>query len=291
MALEGHLKPEVWKDLFSLAKPRVVMLHLVTTACAMLLASHAFPDGSIFFYTLFGGALVAGSANALNCYLDRDVDRMMLRTRNRPLAAGRLSPFQAFVFALITGFSGLIILSRFVNPTIAILSAAALIYYVLIYTWWLKRRTAWSSILGSGAGAFPPLIGWMAITGRIEAVPFLLFGIIVLWTPPHFWSIAVYRHLDYERVGLGAMPTRHIGLWVSIFSLALIALSILLAPLARLHNLYLGSALALGLVLGARSAGLQLHQSAAAARRLYLYSIVYLTLLFAAMVADRLIFR
>ena len=208
MKVEILVRKNSWRDYAALTKPRVVLLHLVTTAAAMFLAAGGLPRLSILTATLLGGALVAGAANVLNCYFDRDIDKMMARTLRRPLPAGRLSPDQAFTFGLIAGIAGVWVLTRFVGIGVAALAVAAMIYYVLLYTLLLKRRSSWSTVFGSGAGAFPPLIGWLAVTGRIELTPFLLFGIVALWSPPHFWSLAIFRRREYETAGLQVTPGR-----------------------------------------------------------------------------------
>ncbi len=168
------------------------------------------------------------------------------------------------------------------------LAVGALAYYVLVYTLWLKRQTYWSSIIGSGAGAFPPLIGWIAVTGRIEISPFLLFAVIVFWTPPHFWSLAIFRRKDYERANLGVIPARNAARWIAIFSFLLVGVSFLLVQAAHLGILYAVSALLLGSVLLILASQLQLRESSQTARYLYLYSIFYLVALFSAMLVDKL---
>ena len=166
------------------------MLHLVITAAGMFLAAKGLPTLSTLAWTLVGGGLMAGAANSLNCYFDRDLDRAMDRTRDRPLPAGRMGPEQTQRFSIILAFAGLFILNWFVSWPVAMMSVGALAYYVFLYTLWLKRHTSWSTVTGAGAGAFPPLIGWIAVTGRLELTPFLLFAMIALWSPPHFWSLA-----------------------------------------------------------------------------------------------------
>ena len=230
---------------------------------------------------------MAVAANALNCYFDRDLDSMMPRTRHRPLPAGRLKPGQAVAFGAITGSVGLFILGRLVGLLAAGLALSALVYYILVYTVWLKRNTYWGAVIGSGAGALPPLIGWAAVTGRVETTPLLLFSIIVLWTPPHFWSLAIFRHSDYELAGLRVIPAKHAARWIMVCSFLLVSATLVLMPVAGLGWLYLCVALLLGLGLLIMAVRLP-RGGAPAARRLYFYSILYLVLIFVAMVADRL---
>jgi heme o synthase len=288
-ALSPHRPLSTWRDYPALAKPRVVALHLVTAAAAMFLAAKGLPSILVLAATLLGGGLVAGASNALNCYLDRDIDKLMARTRNRPLPAGRLSPFQALTFSGILALAGLFILSWFVSWMVAGMAAIALAYYILVYTLWLKRRTFWSSIIGSGVGGFPPLIGWLAVTGRIEITPFILFIIIALWTPSHFWSLAMYRSQDYQLAGLGVIPARNTARWIAVFSVPLVLVSFWLSIPAHMGLLYSISALLLGIVLIILVALLQINKDSQIARLLYWYSIFYLLVLFGAMLADRLI--
>jgi heme o synthase len=290
MAIASRERATAWKDYLVLAKPRVILLHLLTAAAAMFLAAGGVPSLTLMVFTLIGGGLVAAASNALNSYFDRDIDSMMLRTRGRPLPDGRLSPYQALVFGIITSFAGVYILSQMVNWIAATLAIGAMAYYILIYTLWLKRRTYWSSIIGSGAGAFPPLIGWVAITGHVELTPFVLFAIIALWTPPHFWSLAIFRRRDYSLAGLGVIPTRNTARWITVFSLVLAAVSLLLVRTAGLGGIDLGAALFLGSILLVMSVRLQLKEDSNRPRQLYWFSIIYLVLLFGAMLIDRLVF-
>lgn len=278
----------VARDFLSLTKPRVVLLHLLTAASAMVLASGGLPPGYTLLFTLAGGGLVACASNALNCFFDRDLDGMMSRTRRRPLPAGRLSPGQSIAFAVATAFAGLLMLISLVSVATAMLALGALVYYVVIYTVWLKRSTRWSAAFASGAGAFPPLIGWMAITGGIGLAPILLFAIISLWTPPHFWALTILRRSEYEQAGIKVLPTRDASLWIIVCVLLLVSTTLLLVPVAGMGWLYLGMALALGLVFLCLAARLRVSQASTSARRLYLYSILYLLLLFGLMAIDRL---
>lgn len=288
--MELHLQRTAWTDYLALAKPRVVLLHLITAGAAMFLAAKGSPPVSILLFTLVGGALMVSSSNALNCYIDRYIDGMMVRTRNRPLPAGRLRARQAMAFGVVIGFIGLLILSQLVSLAAATMAAGALIYYIVVYTLWLKRRTSWSAVIGSGAGAFPPLIGWIAVTGTVGVTPLILFAVVALWSPPHFWALAISRRNDFKNVGLGVMPARNTRRWIVLFSLLLVATSLLLVPIAHLGFIYLGAACIMGFGFLALALQLLYRADSHSARRLFSYSIMFLIILFVAMLIDRLVF-
>jgi len=274
-------------DYFSLLKPRVVLLHLFTASTAMFLAAGGLPRLKTAMLVLAGGGLVAGAANTLNCYFDRSLDATMPRTQNRPLPAGRLAPYQALVFGLVCGVVGLSLLAL-LSLEVAALALSALAFYVLVYTLWLKRSSSLSAVLSSGIGAVPPLIGWMAVREQLAVTPFLLFGIIALWTPPHFWALARSRGDEYKKAGLRVIPGVRPDLWMSAFILLLMAASVLLAFSDGLGIIYVVAAATLGL--GYCLSFLRLYlRGLSGARWLYLYSILYLVLLFAAMILDRLV--
>jgi protoheme IX farnesyltransferase len=292
-ALPYPLKPSVMSrsrqitlDYFSLLKPRVVLLHLFTATTAMFLAAGGLPRMKTAMLVLLGGGLVAGAANTLNCYFDRDLDKTMPRTQNRPLPSGRLEPFQALIFGLACAVVGLSLLTL-LSFEAAALALFALSFYAIVYTLWLKRSSSLSAVLSSGIGAVPPLIGWIAVSGHLAATPFLLFGIIALWTPPHFWALAASRGEEYQKAGLNVIPGRGTNVWMAAFLLALLGASLALGFAAKLGAIYFTAAAMFGLVFNA----LSLHkiQARGNARRLYVYSIVYLAALFAAMILDRLI--
>jgi protoheme IX farnesyltransferase len=282
-------KSVILLDYLALTKPRVILLHLIAAASAMFLAAGQVPPADTLIFTLLGGALVAGAANVLNCYFDRDLDGIMPRTRRRPLVADRLKPYQALVFAALLGVVGLFILGRFISLTVAALALGALAYYDIIYTLWLKRRTYWSSIIGSGAGAFPPLIGWVAVTGQISLVPFLLAAVIILWTPSHFWSLAISRREEYTSAGLEVLPAGHAERWIFFSSLLLVVVTIVLGIAAGSGILYFLVAALLGLGLLLLASILWHKEDPKAGRRLFYYSLLYLGLLFAAIVTDTLL--
>ena len=280
---------ETIRDYVNLAKPRTVLPHLITAAAAMFLAAKGLPPGSTLLFTLVGGGLVASASNVLNCYFDRDLDGMMLRTHYRPLPAGRLKPYQALAFGIIISFLGLFILSRFVGLAPAILAAGALVYYVLVYTLLLKQRTYWSTVVGSGIGAIPPLIGWIAVTGTVEPTALLLSVIILLWTMPHFWALAIFRRSEYQQAGIRVIPEREAVRWIKILSIALVIATLLLVPTGHLGLLYLATASLLGFGFLYLAMRLRNGETTNSAQRLYFYSIVYLTLLFVAIIVDRMV--
>jgi protoheme IX farnesyltransferase len=290
MATLERTSTTVFWDYLKLAKPRAILPHLITAASAMFLAVKGMPSLHTLLLTLTGGGLVAAASNTLNCYFDRELDGRMARTRFRPLPAGRITPQQALTFGVIIGAVGLLILGQFVNFRAAFLAFIALIYYVFAYTLYLKRHAPWNVLIGSGVGGLTPLIGWVAITDRLSPVPFLLSAIIVLWTLPHFWSLAVFRRTDYELSGIRALPQKGVAAWIITCSALVVAVSLLLAPIANLGFLYSGVASILGA--GFLFLALEINQREPLTRALqfYSYSIFYITILFAAMIANRLVF-
>jgi heme o synthase len=274
------------RDYSRLAKPRTILPHLITASSAMFLAVNGVPSLHTLSLTLIGGGLVAASSNTLNCYFDRELDGRMARTRSRPLPAGRITPRQALGFGIANGGVGLFILGGFVGLTAAILAFIALVYYVVAYTLFLKSRAPWNVLIGSGVGGLTPLIGWVAMTDRLTATPFLLSAIVILWTLPHFWSLAVFRRTDYERAGINALPSKGVTVTTITCSALLVAVSLWLAWAANLGFLYLAVASVLGA--GFLYLALQMSQRErlSAARRFHAYSILYIAFLFLAMIAN-----
>ncbi len=279
-------------DYVALTKPRIIVLLLVTAFASMLIAAPGRVSPWLIFFTLAGGAMSAGSANAINQLLDRDIDALMSRTRRRPIPSGRVSPPFAFAFAALLGTTAFVEMAVLVNLLAALLSLAALLFYVFVYTVWLKRSTPQNIVIGGAAGAVPPLVGWAAATGHVSLTAVLLFLIVFLWTPPHFWALALFRRDDYVRAHVPMLPvvagedeTRR---QIVIYSVVLVFFTLLLYPVARMGLLYLLSAGALGGAFVALAVWLQRQQTTAAAVRVFGYSVLYLALLFVAMVADRL---
>ena len=276
----------------SLAKPRIIVLLLVTTLPAMIMAESGMPSLWLVLLTLVGGTLAAGGANSINCYLDRDIDGLMARTRDRALPAGTVTPERALLFGALLGVVAFIVLAVGVNLLSALLALMALAFYVVVYTIWLKRTSPLNIVIGGAAGAVPPLVGWAAVTGDLSWTPWLLFGIIFLWTPPHFWALALRYRNDYAHAGVPMLPvvageaeTRR---QILLYAVALVAITLVLVPVAGMGYLYLGSALALGA--GFIGLAFWLWRSGApeARRALFIFSLAYLALLFLAMGLDQL---
>jgi protoheme IX farnesyltransferase len=278
---------------FALTKPRIIELLLVTTVPAMIVAQRGWPPLDLVIWTLIGGALAAGGANAINCYVDRDIDSIMGRTRGRPLPAHRVRPINALIFGAALGLSSFALLWATVNPMAALLALTALLFYVFVYTIALKRTTPQNIVIGGAAGAVPVLVGWSAVTGTIEAPALAMFGIIFYWTPPHFWALSMRYEDDYAAAGVPMMPvvygrpetTRHILL----YSLLLLAMCLVFFSVARMGFIYLGAALVLNALFVAGALRLRRDATTARAWSLFRYSIYYLALLFAAMALDQLI--
>ena len=279
----------------ALTKPRIIELLLVTTVPAMVLAQRGIPSIGLIFWTLVGGSLAAGSANAINCYLDRDIDLLMARTRRRPLPAHEVEPERAVVFGIVLGIISFALMTYFVNLLSAFLALLAIAFYVLVYTIMLKRSSPQNIVIGGAAGALPPVIGWTAVTGNIGLPALLLFALVFYWTPPHFWALSVRIRKDYAAAGIPMLPvvrgvaetSRQIGL----YSILLVAISLVFFAVARMGWIYLLAAVVLG-ALFLRQAWILWRQgsspdrSTAQAIRLYRYSISYLSLLFLAVAVD-----
>ena len=220
------------RDFLSLTKPKILVLLLISTACPIVLASGGEFPLELFLWTLTGGALISGSASAINCVWEKNTDRLMERTKNRPIPAGRLSSMSGVVFALLIGLIGLLILAVLVNPLAAAIALFGHLFYVLIYTIWLKPITPQNIVIGGAAGAVPPMVGWAAVTGQIDLTSILMFMVIFLWTPPHFWALALNRNEDYRRAGIPMLPVvageKVTHLQMFSYALALIPVSILL---------------------------------------------------------------
>ncbi len=288
----------------ALTKPRIIELLLVTTVPAMVLATRWVPGldwgawAWLVAWTLVGGSLAAGSANAINCYLDRDIDELMTRTRRRPLPAHEVEPERAVVFGLALGVISFVVMAWFVNLLAAFLTLLAIGFYVVVYTILLKRSTPQNIVIGGAAGALPPVIGWAAVTGHVGIPALILFALVFYWTPPHFWALALRIRKDYAAAGVPMLPvvrgipetTRQIGL----YTILMVAISLLLWPVARMGPIYLGAAVGLGAVFLWQAyrlwrRGDSEEASTKGAIALYRYSISYLSLLFLAVALDALI--
>ncbi len=281
---------EVAADYVALTKPKIIGLLLVTTLGAMVVADDGFPSLGLIFWTLLGGTLASGGAGAINHFVDRDIDTRMGRTRGRPVATGRIEPWQALAFGVTLGASSFALMSVFVNVVSAVLALAGLLFYVFVYTCWLKRSTPHNIVIGGAAGSFPPLVGWAAVTGSLSLPAMLLFAIVFYWTPPHFWALALLIRGDYERAGVPMLPvvfgpdeTRR---QIFLYSLIMVAMTTLLFATRTSGPLYLALALLLGGIFILDAIRLLRERTQRAARRLYLYSLLYLALLFVAMMVD-----
>lgn len=283
----------VVRDYIRVMKPGIMLLLLTTTLGAMLVAgaSAEWPSIGLVLATLLGGVLASGGASALNCYLDRDIDVVMARTRKRPLPTGRLTAQQVRNFGLILSGLAVIELMLLVNPLAAILALTGNLYYVVLYTRFLKRSTPQNIVIGGGAGAFPPLVGWAAVTGSLGLTPILLFALIYYWTPPHFWSLALLKARDYERAGIPMLPVTHgdaqTRKFILIYSFLLLGITLLLAPASGAGWLYLTSALLLGAVFVGYAAQMYREDTTRLAWPLFKYSNYYLALVLLALVVDR----
>ncbi|MEZ0493055.1 heme o synthase [Kineococcus sp. TBRC 1896] len=244
----------------ALTKPRIVELLLITTIPVMLFAAGGLPSGRLVLTTFVGGALAAGCANTLNCYFDRDIDALMKRTENRPLVTGAVSPRQALAFAAVLGLTSTALFVAFVNVLSAALAVAAILLYVVGYTLLLKRRTSQNIVWGGVAGCMQVLIGWTAVTGSLSWAPFVLFGVIFLWTPPHYWPLSVRYREDYANAGVPMLPVvatpTTVSRQVVAYTVAMVLCSLLLVPLGGAGVLYGVAALALGLAFLGQTIGL-----------------------------------
>ncbi|MDR7419552.1 MAG: heme o synthase [Armatimonadota bacterium] len=280
-------------DYLALTKPRIIVLLLLTTATTMIVAAGGPVAGALLVSTLLGGALAAGAANAINCYWDRDIDALMHRTRRRPIPSRRVTPGRALAFGGILTVASVLVLGLAVNWLSALLSFAGIVYYVGIYTVWLKRSSPQNIVIGGAAGAIPPLVGWAAVRGDVGLPAVLLFAIIFLWTPPHFWALALNRADDYRAARIPMLPVvRGTGETVRqmvLYTIALVASTLALAGVGGLGRVYLVSAVALGLPLLWLVGRLARQMSPRTAWALFGYSILYLGLLFASMAVDRLL--
>jgi len=278
------------RDLVSLTKPRIISLLLVTTIAPMFVAGD--PSWTLVVAVFVGGYLMAGGANAVNMYMDRDIDDRMSRTRLRPIPSGRMQPREVLAFGVLLSTAATWLLAYAANVLTAALALAGFYFYVFVYTRWLKRSTPQNIVIGGAAGAFPPLVGWAAVTNRIDLLAIYLFLIIFYWTPPHFWALALLKQKDYGRAGVPMAPlvwgereTKRQMLW---YTLILIPLTLLPYTFGVLGPIYVASAAVLGaLFLIDVSRVMRATEWNKPAWRLYKFSLLYLALLFVAMVVDR----
>jgi protoheme IX farnesyltransferase len=280
----------------ALTKPRIIELLLVTTVPPMILAARGMPSWWLIVATLLGGSLAAGSANTINCYVDRDIDQVMRRTSRRPLARAQVGPVAALRFGLVLGVAATLWLGFLVNWPSALLADAAILFYVFVYTLGLKRRSSSNIVIGGAAGCFPVIIGWSAVTGTVGWPAVLLFLVVFLWTPPHFWALAMRFRDDYAAAGVPMLPVVASPVTVArrivIYSWLMVAASLLLVPVAHSGWLYIAAAAGSGAWFLAEAHGLLWRVSTGRpprTMRLFHLSITYLTLLFLAVAIDQLV--
>ena len=294
MATEVPAHRSAWRDFVALTKPRIISLLLVTTIAPMYVAGS--PRWTLVLAVFIGGYLMAGGANAVNMYMDRDIDDRMSRTRLRPIPSGRMHAEAVLAFGVLCATTSTFLLAHVANVLTAALALGGFYTYVFIYTRWLKRSSPQNIVIGGAAGAFPPLVGWAAVTGRIDLLAIYLFLIIFYWTPPHFWALALNKQVDYSRAGVPMAPlvwgereTMWNMLW---YTFILIALTLLPALFGAFGAFYVVATVALdALLLGGVIQVLRKPVWNAAAWWLYKFSLLYLALLFAAMVVDRVLAR
>lgn len=284
------------KAYFALTKPRVIELLLITTVPTMILAKQGLPELWLVLTTLVGGALSAGSANAFNCYIDVDIDKIMGRTKNRPLVTGELSKREALVFAFVIGALSVAWLWITTNFLAAMLSLSAILFYVLVYTLLLKRRTPQNIVWGGAAGAMPALIGWAAVTNDLSVSAWLLFLIIFLWTPPHYWPLSMRYKDDYAAAGVPMLPVvrspQVVGVQIVLYSWALVVSTLLLVPASNLGWIYTATAIVSGGWFLIEATRLYIASKTGEVKtpmRLFHGSITYLTVLFIAIAIDPLV--
>jgi heme o synthase len=280
-------------DYFELAKPRIIVLLLITTAAAMVMAARGIPSLPLVLWTLLGGALAAGSAGALNCVFDADIDALMRRTMDRPIPCGRISIENATIYASILGIASFAILYLLVNPLAAWLSLAGNVFYVGIYTMWLKRSTPLNIVIGGAAGAVPPLVGWAAVTDHIGGPALGLFALIFLWTPPHFWSLALMTETDYHKANVPMMPNvagdERTKREIIYYTILLVIASLVLYPLHVMGALYTAAAAVLGGIFLYDTVRTWKDSTTLWAQRTFKFSLLYLALMCLVMVLDRII--
>jgi len=271
-------------------KPPIIVLLVITAIGGMFLAAEGIPSLQTLAMVSLGGALGSGGANAINHFLDQDIDSIMSRTVRRPVASNRIAPLYALIFGIALNAGAFFVLTYWVNLLAACLTLSATLFYVLVYTGWLKRNTPQNIVIGGAAGAIPPMVGWVAVTGSLDLPALYMFTIVFFWTPPHFWALALMIQDDYQEAGVPMLPVvvgeERTAQTIFMYSLALVALTLLFGASDAVGLIYLASAAALGLVFIALAWKLKSEYSIRRAKHLYLYSLLYLALLFSVMLAD-----
>ena len=281
------------KGYIALTKPRIISLLVFTALGGMFLGAQGFPDPALVVLVLGGGALAAGGANALNHYMDRDIDGLMGRTSGRPIVSGNIAPLHAMWFGIALNVVAFAILGAFVNPLSALLTLSATLFYIFVYTKALKRSTPQNIVIGGAAGAIPPMVGWVAVTGEMGLPALYLFAIVFFWTPPHFWALSLLIKDDYQRAGVPMLPVvagiKDTKLHIFLYTLLLLALTAMFFTTRAVGWVYLGVSLALGIGFVAYAWRLMRLDGIEGAKSTYLYSLAYLALLFLAIMVDSVV--
>ena len=277
----------------ALTKPRIIELLLITTVPTMVMAQGGWPSTSLVLITLLGGTLAAGGANAINMVVDRDIDRLMPRTQGRPLVTGLVRPAEAMVFAIALELVAFGVLWAWANLLSAVLALSAMLFYVFVYTLWLKRTSTQNIVIGGAAGAVPVLVGWSAVQNNVTWAPVVLFVVMFLWTPPHFWALAIRYADDYRAANVPMLPAvATLDVTVRkmvLYTAAMVAFTLLLWPVAHLGLIYGISAIVLGLLFLLGTIDLGRNPTPQRSMRVFGFSITYVTLLFAAITIDVLV--
>jgi len=284
---------EVLADYVALTKPRIIVLLEVTAFCAMVMAAHGWPGLGLVIVTMAGGALAAGGANTINMWFDRDIDTQMRRTCSRPIPSGRIEAQHALIFGIGLEVASFALLATFANLLSATLALSALLFYVLVYTMWLKRTSMQNIVIGGAAGAMPPLVGWAAVSGHITVSALFLFAIIFYWTPPHFWALALLIRRDYEAAHVPMLPVvkgdRETRTQIALYTVVMVAVTMLPVFTHALGWVYLAGAAILDGIFMAYALRTYRDSSAQSAGRLFHYSLLYLALLFAVAALDSVV--
>ncbi len=278
------------RDYIALTKPRIVVMLLMTALGGMFLAAKGTPQASVMLTVLLAGALASGGANALNQWLDRDIDGDMFRTRQRPMVVGRIPPNHAVVFGIGLNIVAFVLLAALVNPLSAVLTVGATLFYIFVYTKGLKRTSAQNIVIGGAAGAIPPVVGWVAVTGSVGLPAIYLFAIIFFWTPPHFWALALLLKDDYARAKVPMLPVvagvRETKKSILLYTVLMLALTMMFFTTGAVGLVYVSASTVLGVVFIYYAWRLWRRPNIEGAKPLYLYSLLYLALLFLAIVID-----
>ena len=290
VAVMAPSRKRTLRALLELTKPSIVLLVLFTGLPAVLLAAKGMPPARVFWGAGIGIALAAGAAAAFNHYIDRDIDALMVRTRTRPLPSGELPPAAAAALGAVLTWLAWVVLTVACNPLAAMAAMINIFYYAVVYSVWLKRRTPQNIVIGGGAGASAPIIAWLAVTGTVELPAIMIAAIVFLWTPPHFWSLSLYRRDDYMRAGIPMLPVTHgegeTRRQILLYSLVLVPVTLVAGPLSGLGPLYMGAAAVLGALFLGGAVRLYLRPETVHAVQLFRFSIAYLFVLFLVMTVD-----